>query len=872
MCKHPPSRTGGRFVNIRLLSSWAIALIALIGSLLPYRLVVGRTQPGITTHTARRSNPWINSPRRINLRDARDLPSEYIGARGLSELLRQNLTTPTALTSADFDEDGVPDLVCGYIGPSGGMVTLHRGNVYSIYPNQPRPSPLSVVGGQLQRATDDGQRTKDAPPFLPYAQVFELAAAPDFLGAGDFDNDGHWDVVTAAQGSDRLYLMPGDGKGGFGAAKPIELPGRVTALVTGEINRADGLTDVVVGITGPDGPQVLVFEGPSGALKGQPEAFSLAAEATALALGQLDDNYEMDLAIAAGSELMIVHGRDRRLSLDEIRQAEVQSAVIEQRSFPFAIKSIALGDFIGDKQHQTDVALLADDGAIHILASPTQSTSEQSRQGRNVYSFGTIRDNIQPRQGRHVAPIGARGDFLGRDYNHDAPLELLVPTRSRSAGEAGRQREAPLQDWHSDVLTTGSWSTAAQLVRVKTSGLPTDDLVVIDGANHKLQIISGQRVNESTSQRVNDSLTHFPIDPLTAALDVSSAPVAVLPMRLNVDALDDLVILQEGSDEPTVALSAPAMTFTVTTTGDNGGVNPPPGAGTGTLRQAIVDANANPGADMITFNILPAGMKTISPMSALPTITDPVTIDGTTQPGFAGSPIIELNGTGAGDANGLLITAGSSIVRGLVINRFNNNGILLSGPNGSNQVEGNFIGMDATGTTPLANVDGVLIDGVPGNKIGGMVAAARNVISGNGLRGVDIQNAGATMNQVQGNFIGTDVTGTMRTSVVDFPPGGWRVHLRRAQQHDWGDGDRGTQPHLGQQLRRRVDPRRRGDDEPGARQLHRHGCHRDRRLDQLWEWRGHHRSQQHDWWNGGWGAQSDRHRSEYRGADEPDSR
>ena len=67
-----------------------------------------------------------------------------------------------------------------------------------------------------------------------------------------------------------------------------------------------------------------------------------------------------------------------------------------------------------------------------------------------------------------------------------------------------------------------------------------------------------------------------------------------------------------------------AATFTVTNTGDNGGVNPAPGTGTGTLRQAIVDANANPGADTITFT----ATGTILLANALPNLSDDVDISG----------------------------------------------------------------------------------------------------------------------------------------------------------------------------------------------------------------------------------------------------
>ena len=102
-------------------------------------------------------------------------------------------------------------------------------------------------------------------------------------------------------------------------------------------------------------------------------------------------------------------------------------------------------------------------------------------------------------------------------------------------------------------------------------------------------------------------------------------------------------------------------TFWVTNTLDSG---------PGSLRQAILGANAHPGRDAINFAIPGAGVHTIAPRSALPAITDPVVINGTTQPGYAGAPLVQLDGTAAGSASaagpgadGLHISAGSSTVR-----------------------------------------------------------------------------------------------------------------------------------------------------------------------------------------------------------------
>jgi uncharacterized repeat protein (TIGR01451 family) len=137
-----------------------------------------------------------------------------------------------------------------------------------------------------------------------------------------------------------------------------------------------------------------------------------------------------------------------------------------------------------------------------------------------------------------------------------------------------------------------------------------------------------------------------------------------------------------------------------------------------------------------------------------------VTIDGTTQGGYAGAPLIELDGSLAGTAvNGLNITSRASTVRGLVINRFSGAGIQLT-TTGDNTIEGNFIGTDATGSSDLGNGGyGVVVSDAPNNTIGGIAAGARNVISGNDLGGITLFGAGAIGNRILGNYIGTDATG-----------------------------------------------------------------------------------------------------------------
>jgi CSLREA domain-containing protein len=175
-----------------------------------------------------------------------------------------------------------------------------------------------------------------------------------------------------------------------------------------------------------------------------------------------------------------------------------------------------------------------------------------------------------------------------------------------------------------------------------------------------------------------------------------------------------------------------------------------------TLRDAILAANANAGADTINFNVGVAGLQTIQPTTALPEITDQVTIDGTTQPGHTTTPIIEIDGTSMSGAvrDAIRISAGNSVVRGLVINRFSvvaAAGIFVSG-GGNNTIEENYLGTNAAGDAAAGNWVGVSVNS-GNNKIKG------NLISGNKEAGIRLNGSSSAGTVVEGNYIGTTSTG-----------------------------------------------------------------------------------------------------------------
>jgi hypothetical protein len=213
---------------------------------------------------------------------------------------------------------------------------------------------------------------------------------------------------------------------------------------------------------------------------------------------------------------------------------------------------------------------------------------------------------------------------------------------------------------------------------------------------------------------------------------------------------------------------AAGAVLTVTHTGDSG---------PGSLRQALLDSNAMPGADTVVFDIPGGGVQTITPLSPLPVLTDTagVTVDGYTQPGSHPNTLatgddatltVEIDGSAAGSgAIGLTFQSSFNVVRGLVVNRFGTGIRIAEGSD--NQVSGCFIGTDPAGSTGRGNRTGIVVS--PLNlggtvfpsavTIGGSDPALRNLISSNTQDGIVLYSAVDSV--VLGNYIGTDASGSV---------------------------------------------------------------------------------------------------------------
>ncbi len=257
--------------------------------------------------------------------------------------------------------------------------------------------------------------------------------------------------------------------------------------------------------------------------------------------------------------------------------------------------------------------------------------------------------------------------------------------------------------------------------------------------------------------------------------------------------------------------------YTVTNTSDN--------TSQGSLRWAITKVNNDSSADTINFNIAATGVQTINLGSPLPAITNSVLINGSTQNSGASTPPVVINGSALSSSDAVLYDSGGSctikdlaivgcpgigielyggasdLIEGCyvgtadgthatangtgielfgsanvtiggtvagsknVISGNTQNGIEMSpGSNNDNAlgtlIQGNVIGLVAAGTSSLANSDnGIFQNGADNTTIGGTTALARNIISGNAQDGISLGTGIDSL--VEGNYLGTDVTGKL---------------------------------------------------------------------------------------------------------------
>jgi hypothetical protein len=516
----------------------------------------------VTVHAAKRGNPWIN------LADGREPQTVYQGEARAQLSPDSGAVRSLALASADFDGDGFADLVVGYSVSGSGAIALHRVNPEAIAPKLPETSQAIA---QLNYPS----------PFLPEVNVFPTLVEPDFIGVGDFNGDGFQDVVVAARGQNSLCLLPGDGHGNFKEPELIALPGNVTALLADNIGLWKGATDLMVGIDGAGGSQLLVYSDVKGAWRANPVAYALPSTVTALTSGVLDKRTTPDIVVAALNQLIIVHPSDG-LSV---------AAPIERIDLSFSPQAVQVGHFIWDRESRREIAALSADGQIHVITPGTLD--------RRPFSQAEV-DEIKRHQARHD---DAEGQTRLRAF-----MKTLV---SRPDKYATRVQSGA--NWI-DATSIPASAGASQLIAAPMSNAITDDLIVVNNSGKQVQVVvgvQGQTMRDiATGAAQPQSIDDHP----APTLDTDSVPVAVLPMKLNLGTRNGLVVLSQGKSEPTALIAPAAVTIQVDRTDDSVAAGAIVcdnilGNNNCTLRGATIMSNATAGPNQIN---VPAGTYTLT--------------------------------------------------------------------------------------------------------------------------------------------------------------------------------------------------------------------------------------------------------------------
>lgn len=690
---------------------------------------------------------------------------------------------PVALVSADFDSDGIADIITA---DRGGGLQLLKGT---------DPANFAIDA--------TGQRRAEREPFSAVGVEISLGISPDLMFAGDFNADGKQDILAVKKGARDILLLGGDGTGRFTAPRSIGVDGAISAAAAGQVGRSDGQADLAVAVTNENGSFVFVYEHPEGAFKHEPEVIKLPSPTNSITIGNTDEDFYSDIAIACGSDLVIIHERGQAYPWDIVKDSGIKRppAVLDVRRMPFSIAALAVGRF--GENRGTSLALLGGDGNIYRLepapkpADPRKEALLRRANGLTEIAFKPtdaataqylasdtqLQLPVKGGSDRFGNPLIERAqkqhDIIQRDTGNlfdERSQKMVEPTaaeimRAKSQGakkrselqEKGRagyirsisSRSTPVSSWRLTELSTGSKFAAAatssepRLLRTNVSSSALDDLIVSSIGSPNIEVFSQLK---SEGGRLTGEYSSL----------ASNGPVsAILPTRLNLDGLDDLIVLLSGDTSPSVAMSAPSAVFVVNSNDDTGScIAPDPCS----LRNAIIQANANPGADVIIF---PLG-GTITPAQELPPVTDAVSIIGPN--GVPGQWFVEISGQNVpAPADGLKIRASNCFITAIAINRFSGvtsggstiggNGITLeststSPNNGNNNVTGLLLGTDLSGMLALPNQGtGMLIFDSDDNFVGG------NVMSGNAA-GLSVTDGNS--NRFENNIIGLNEPGTAK--------------------------------------------------------------------------------------------------------------
>ena len=514
------------------------------------------------------------------------------------------------------------------------------GDVDLAVANQSGPS-LSILLGH-----GDGTFTLASSPALP--------AAPFLVEAHHLNGGNNFDLVVSSNGGSNVFVLLGNGAGGFSAATSYP-SGPNSGIVLVEDYDANGTLDIAVGNTDS---AVRILNGQGDGTFAAPVVIPITAANRLRKIGDVTGDGKPDLGVTTGVSgqanfvLLVNDGTGGFLAPVEIIPAT------------YGVQFVASGDFNGD-------------GNNDLAAFATQISSMLVLFGDGAGGFSAPASYLIGNPPNNV---------LIDDLNHDGRLDI-VGTRVDLGyiyvllNTCGSSQQTDLAVTLAGPATANPGDTVTYTATITNNGPST-----ATGVIGSVVVPAGMTFVSSSCTALDGgpSCTFGSIasgDSVDVDIDVLVVGAGSRVIRAHATALESDPDSTNNAAAMTTVVGTAPLTLAVTNTNDSG---------PGSLRQAILDSNLNTGStNQIHFNIGGGPTYSIGLLSALPTITTPVVIDGWTEggAGYTGPPVVQLNGQATPSGNGLTITAGGSTVRGLVINRFKAVGISLQ-TSGGNTIQG----------------------------------------------------------------------------------------------------------------------------------------------------------------------------------------
>ncbi len=597
------------------------------------------------------------------------------------------------------------------------------------------------------------------------------------LGAGDYDRDSINDLVVATE-TNNLVVLRGLGGGAFGP--PLTIPVGATAFNVGwlDVNH-DGYLDVVAGT---QNGWLAVAQNATNGTFVAPSVTVIGTGIVQFVAEDFNGDGAIDLAVS-----------DRGTGQVVILLGTGAGAFAAQT--PFAPGPNARVRRVGDLNldGRPDLEVTAGSGGVNqtfiylgtgtggftgpIEAFPGTAAGQPSAGDINGDGIPDL-----------VTGSGARGVVVQLgvgDGTFGAPIRL-----------AGRGSDIPKVadvngDQRPDIILSGGRPAHVQVFLNACGAVPTDLTMTASAppgpVNAGTPLTYNATINNVSGTAATGAIASFSLtngadaqsvvpsqgtcaivapDLVTCTLGIipSSGSATVQIVSSNYDGGSTVVAaagVTSGQADSTPSNNLQDVSTVVTAVPLTLAVTNIANDGSGSLRHALKLTDLNDSADTIMFNLSGPGPFVIRPDAIFDPVGSGTVIDATTQPGYAGAPIVQLDGTdiGVGDsANGLSLGANST-VRGLSIGRFERFGIRMSGA-GNNVAAANWIGLDVFGTA-FPNNTGIGVIGAPNNTIG--QPGAGNVVSGNTFDGIRLSGS-STGNTIQHNLVGTDASGTTALS------------------------------------------------------------------------------------------------------------